>query len=167
MGTNGHRRDSQTQLRREAAARRAALKQTASLLEDRLRERTDQIGEAFDRTRNQVEVLDDLIHRHRYLFIGGAIGVGFALTLGRRAKSPPALPPAGEGNGDGVRYVVVEPQDQRPGLLRSLAGGIAALALRQGATWLAHRVASSQEPDDDAPHDPSAARGRGRDSYVR
>jgi GNAT superfamily N-acetyltransferase len=163
MGTNGHHRDSPGQLRREAEQRRAAIKETAHQLENRLRERTGQIGEAIDRTRNQLGVLDELIHRYRYWFIGGALGIGFALTRGRRAK-PPELPPA---QSDGVRYVVVDKPHQPKGLLRSLAGGIAALALRHGVNVLTQRLTEAQEQED-VPFGRGRERyGRERDPYVR
>ena len=159
MGSSGHHRESPRKLRRESEERRRAIKETAAQLESRLRERTGQIGEAIDRTRNQLEVVDDLVHRYRYLFIGGALGIGFALTRGRRPK-PPQLPAAEEG----VRYVVVDKPDQPKGLMRSLAGGLAALALRHGVAWLTHRLTPQQEHEHDrAPLDPPLR----RDPYAR
>jgi hypothetical protein len=157
MGTNGHHRESPRQLRREAEERRRAIKETAAQLENRLRERTGQIGEAIDRTRNQLEVVDDLVHRYRYLFIGGALGIGFALTRTRRPK-PPQLPPPD----DGIRYVVVDKPHQPKGLVRSLAGGLAALALRHGVAWLTQRLTPPQEQDE-APYAPPPR----RDPYAR
>jgi ElaB/YqjD/DUF883 family membrane-anchored ribosome-binding protein len=140
MPRNG-REQSNEDLRREAALRRAAIKRTAQALEERLRQRTGQIAEAFDRTRDQIEGFDDLVHRHRYLFIGGAVGIGLALA--RRSSRRHAAPVAPS---NGIRYVMME--RPRPGLLRSLAGGLFALALRQGAQWLAGRLSQS---DDDEP----------------
>lgn len=157
MGTNGHRRESPRKLRRESEERRRAIKATAAQLENRLRERTEQIGEAIDRTRNQLEVVDDLVHRYRYLFIGGALGIGFALARRGRSKPPQLPPPDGE-----VRYVVVDRPHQPKGLARSLAGGLAALALRHGAAWLTHRLTPAQEGDEE-PYAPPPP----RDPYAR
>lgn len=151
MGSNGHHRENPRQLRREAEERRRAIKETAAQLESRLRERTEQIGEAIDRTRNQLEVVDDLVHRYRYLFIGGAVGIGFALTRGRRPK-PPQLPPPDHG----IRYVVVDKPHQPKGLVRSLAGGLAALALRHGVAWLTQRLTPPDE--DEAAYEPPPRR---------
>jgi ElaB/YqjD/DUF883 family membrane-anchored ribosome-binding protein len=142
MGRNGQERESQHELRREAAERRASIKRTAAALEERLRERTDQIAEAFDRTRDQLEGADRLVHKYRYAFLGAAVGLGFALSRRRRAGGGAAAA-ASPGGTNGIRYVLVE--RGKPGLLRSLAGGVAALALRQGAEWLLGRMDSSDD----------------------
>lgn len=68
------------ELRREAALRREAVKRTAAALEDRLRERSVQVGEVFDRTRDRLHRVDDTVTKYRYLFVGGAVGVGLALA---------------------------------------------------------------------------------------
>jgi hypothetical protein len=139
MGRNGERQTS-TDLRREAALRRESIKRTAAALEDRLRARTDQLADAFDRTRDKLTVLDRVVHDYRYAFLGGAIGIGFALSR-RRAKRAArlALP-------NGTRYVLVE--RARPSVFRSLVGGAAALALRHGVEWL---LRSMDESGDEEP----------------
>ena len=140
MARNGRERQPDD-LRREAADRLAAVKRTAAALEDRLRERTDQLGDAFDRTRDQLQHVDAFVHRHRYWFIGGAIGMGIALS--RRGGDRVNVT---TGGCDGVRYVLVE--RARPGVVRSLVGGVAALALRQGVSWLGSRLDASHEEED-------------------
>jgi hypothetical protein len=138
MARNGREREPDD-LRREAAERLAAVKRTAAALEDRLRERTDQLGDAFDRTRDQLHQADGFVHRHRYWFIGGAVGVGLALA--RRGGNRLNVNASG---GDGVRYILVE-RSPRPGVVRSLLGGVAALALRQGVSWLGSQLDGSRE----------------------
>lgn len=142
MARNGRERQTREDLRREAADRLAAVKRTAAALEDRLRERTEQVGDAIDRTRDQIQSFDQFVHRYRYIFIGGALGLGVA--MGRRRKRRPQLTATA---GDGVRYVLVEKPQQR-GVVRSLLGGVAALALRQGASWLVDQLDSSPEEEE-------------------
>jgi hypothetical protein len=137
MGRNGRESDTRAELRREAANRLAAVKQTAAALEDRLREKTEQIHEAVDRTVTGLHQADKVVHRYRYALIGGAAALGFVVAR-RRANRVPAAPAGG------TRYVLVAPQRQ-PGVVRSLMGGLAALALRQGLTWLLHRLEGSHE----------------------
>lgn len=141
MARNGRERQTREDLRREAADRLAAVKRTAAALEDRLRERTEQVGEAIDRTRDQVKSADQFVHRYRYAFIGGALGLGIA--LGRRRR--PRRTELTASGSNGVRYVLVERHQQR-GVVRSLLGGVAALALRHGASWLVNQL-DSQEDD--------------------
>jgi hypothetical protein len=143
------------ELRREAAVRREAVKRTAAALEDRLRERSEQVGEVFDRTRDRLHQVDDTVTKYRYLFVGGAVGVGLALARRRRPAAAVA-----NGQSGGVRYVMVERPTSRPGLLRSLAGGLAALALRQGMDWVAGQMDGRDDDDDDAPLLPSGRRRR-------
>ena len=140
MGRNGRERDTRDELRREAADRLAAVKRTAAALEDRLRERSEQVGEVIDRTRDQLHGVDDLVHKYRYLFIGGALGVGFAIARRGRRRTVDALE---DGGDERIRYVMVD--RPRQGVVRSLLGGLAALALRQGASWLTHQLT----PDDE------------------
>ena len=128
------------ELRREAAARREAVKRTAAALEDRLRERSEQVGEVFDRTRDRLHQVDHAVTKYRYLFVGGAVGVGFALARRRKV--------AANGHDGHVRYVMVERQGGRPGLLRSLAGGLAALAMRQGMEWVTRQMHGERDDDD-------------------
>jgi len=132
-------------LQHEVEVRRAAVKRTAAALEDRLRERSEQLGEAFDKTRDRVQEIDRLAHRYRYALIGGAIGLGFGLAR-RGGSGRVAVTPA--GGGDGIRYLLVERPAARPGLLRSLLGGVTALALRQGVNWLGHWLERSDDPDE-------------------
>lgn len=143
MARNGRERQTREDLRREAADRLAAVKRTAHALEDRLRERTEQVGEAIDRTRDQLQSFDQFVHRYRYLFIGGALGLGVA--MGRRRPRRRELG-ATAGNGNGVRYVLVERPQQR-GVVRSLLGGVAALALRHGASWLVDQLHGEEEEE--------------------
>ena len=145
MARNGRERQPDD-LRREAADRLAAVKRTAAALEDRLRERTDQLGEAFDRTRDQVHHVDAFVRRHPYWFIGGAVGLGIALA--RRSGGRVDLTA-----NDGVRYVLVE-RDSRPGVVRSLLGGAAALALRHGVSWLAGRLDDPHHEEGESPFSP-------------
>lgn len=147
MARNGRERreedESPDELRKEVAVRREAVKRTAAALEDRLRERTEQVGEVFDRTRDRLQEVDRAVQKYRYLFIGGAVGLGFALARRRRARD---IQP--KAAAEPARYILVERSGARPGLLRSLAGGAAALALRQGLGWLTHRLEESGEPDE-------------------
>jgi hypothetical protein len=138
MARNGRERQRED-LRREAADRLAAVKRTAAAIEDRLRERSEQVGEAIDRTRDQLHSVDQFVHRYRYVFIGGALGLG--LVLGRRGTRRSKL---GAKNGEGVRYVLVQ-QPQR-GVVRSVLGGVTALALRKGASWLVDLL---ERPDEE------------------
>jgi len=142
MARNGRERQTREDLRREAADRLAAVKRTAAALEDRLRERTEQVGDAIDRTVDQLQSFDDFVHRYRYVFIGGALGFGVALA--RRGSRRPQT----ASGGNGVRYVLVERPHQR-GVVRSLLGGVAALALRHGASWLVDRL--DQPHEDEGP----------------
>jgi ElaB/YqjD/DUF883 family membrane-anchored ribosome-binding protein len=142
MARNGRERQTREDLRREAADRLAAVKRTAAALEDRLRERTEQVGEAIDRTRDQLHSVDQFVHRYRYAVIGGALGLGFA--LGRRGRRRSKV---SASNGAGVRYVLVEQPRQR-GVVRSMLGGVAALALRQGASWLVDQLGPKDEEDE-------------------
>jgi ElaB/YqjD/DUF883 family membrane-anchored ribosome-binding protein len=143
MARNGRERQTREDLRREAADRLAAVKRTAAALEDRLRERSDQVGDAIDRTRDQIQSLDQFVHRYRYVFIGGALGLGVVVGRRRRTRRP-ELTATG---GNGVRYVLVERTQQR-GVVRSLLGGVAALALRQGASWLVDQLDRPQEDEE-------------------
>ncbi len=136
MARNGRERED---LRREAADRLAAVKRTAAALEDRLREGSERVGEAIDRTRDQLHSVDHFVHRYRYAFIGGAVGLGIALA--RRSSRRTELT---SSRANGVRYVLVERPQQR-GVVRSLLGGAAALALRHGASWLVDRLDQSDE----------------------
>jgi ElaB/YqjD/DUF883 family membrane-anchored ribosome-binding protein len=140
MARNGRERQTREDLRREAANRLAAVKRTAAALEDRLRERSEQVSEAVDRTRDRLHRFDDVVHRHRYAFIGGALGLG--LVLGRRRR-PRRLE---LGAGGDTRYILVE-RAPRPGVVRSVLGGLAALALRHGMSWLVSRL-DTDDPDD-------------------
>ena len=145
MARNGRERQTRADLRREAADRLAAVKRTAAALEDRLRERTEQVGDAIDRTVDQLQSFDDFVHRYRYVFIGGALGLGVALARRCARSRRPQLTANG---GNGVRYVLVERPHQR-GVVRSLLGGVAALALRHGASWLVDRL--DQPHEDEGP----------------
>lgn len=143
------------ELRRESAVRRQAVKRTVAALEDRLRERSEQVGEVFDRTRDRLHQVDHAVTKYRYLFVGSAAGLGFALARRRRRSATSN----GHSGGD-VRYVMVErPPGGRPGLLRSLAGGLAALALRQGMDWVTSQMDDRRDDDDD---DPLSLRSRRR-----
>jgi len=146
MSRNGRERES-SELRREAARRRESMKQTAMALEDRLRERTEQISDAVGRTRQQVGKVDQLVRRHPYLFLGGAIGAGLALSR----SSSNRLVPIDKANGRGA-YVLVE--RRQSGLVRSLLGPLAAFALRQTIAWLAGYLDGphgEESHDDDDP----------------
>lgn len=156
MSRNGREREreSQDDLRRQAEERREAIKQTAQALEGRLRERTGQIADAFDRTKDQLDGIDQLIHKHRYWFVGGAIGIGLALARGSSRRGSVARAPQAD---IGPRYILVE--RNRPGLLRSLAGGAAALALRQGLQWMATRFEGVPEDDEPLMLPPGRRRG--------
>jgi ElaB/YqjD/DUF883 family membrane-anchored ribosome-binding protein len=129
------------ELRDEAALRRAQVKRTAAALEDRLRERAEQIGQAIDRTRDKLEEVDEAAHRYRYVLIGAAVGLGFMIA--RRGSRQMAMT---SGTEDGVRYVMVQ-RPERPGVLRSLLGGLTALALRQGMDWVVRRLDEPEEPE--------------------
>lgn len=137
MGRNG---ETSSELRREAALRRESIKRTAAALEDRLRARSDQLADAFDRTRDKLTLLDRVVHDYRYAFVGGAIGIGIALGRRRANRAARMDVPA-----DGMRYVLVE--RARPGLLRSLVGGLTALAARQGIEWLAQNLDQTGEDE--------------------
>lgn len=144
MARNGHDRPSAL-LRREVAERRAAVRRTASALEDRLRQRGHQVSEAVDhardaveRTRGALNEVDEFVHRHRYPILGGALGLGVVLGI-RRRRRPQQVASVEEA----VRVVL---ERQRPSLLRSLFGAAAALALRHGVAILTERLSEEPEP---------------------
>jgi len=137
VARNGHHREVDL-LKREAAERRAALRRTASALEERLRERTQRVTSAARRTRETWAGVDDFIHRNRYLVIGGAVGLGAMLALrGRRRRTYRA-----RSMDQAVRFVVERP---RTSPVRSLLGAVSALALRQGLAWLGHRLEECED----------------------
>lgn len=126
-------------LRREAAERRAAVRRTAAALEDRLRQRTEQVGDAVDQARDTVAQargklhgVDTFVHRYRYPLIGGAVGLGLLMGV-RRARRPREV----NGVEEAMRVVL---ERQRPSVFRSLLGAAAALALRRGIETLSRRL---------------------------
>ena len=137
-------------LRVEAAERRAAVRRTAAALEDRLRERTDQVGDAVDRARETVEQardtvanargklhgVDEFVHRYRYPILGGAVGLGLLFGI-RRARRPREV----DGVEEAVRVVL---ERQKPTVFRSLLGAAAALAMRRGIEMLSQRFMEEQ-----------------------
>lgn len=138
MSRNGHD-GSADELKREADAHRKAIKQTASELQERIREKKEQVEEAIDRTREKMSGVDDFITRHHLALLGGAVGVG--LLLGARGGGSRTgigeLP-------DGGRYVLVEKR-QSHSILKSLFGALVALGARQGMTWLTSKLEASDE----------------------
>lgn len=152
---NGHEKSADL-LREEAAERRAAVRRTAAALEDRLRERTDQVGDAVDQARETVEharetvasargklhVVDEFVHRYRYPLLGGAVGIGLLFGV-RRARRPREVDSVEEA----VRVVL---ERQKPTVFRSLLGAVAALAMRRGFEMLSQRL--TEEPRD--PYEP-------------
>lgn len=139
MGRNGHDQTAD-ELKREADEHRRAIKQTAAELQDRLREKKEQVEHAIDRTRDKMSSVDDFIRRHRMALLGGVLGAGF--ILGVRRKKHGAAQAAAAKNG--ARYVLVE-QKRGPSILRSLLGGLTALAARQGVAWLGDRLQGAEE----------------------
>jgi ElaB/YqjD/DUF883 family membrane-anchored ribosome-binding protein len=146
VASNGHDKPATT-LRQEAAERRAAVRRTAAALEDRLRKRGHQVGEAVDQARETVEHaretvdhargklhgVDTFVHRYRYPMLGGAVGLGVVLGIRRRARRPREATSVEEA----VRVVL---QRQRPSMFRSLLGAAAALAVRRGIELLSRRL---------------------------
>lgn len=142
---NGHDKPAEL-LRREAAERRAAVRRTAAALEDRLRQRTHQVGEAVEqaretvehardtvaRTRGKLHGVDTFVHRYRYPLIGGALGAGLLLGV-RRARRSREVTSVEEA----VRVVL---ERQKPSIFRSLLGAAAALAMRRGIELLSNRL---------------------------
>ena len=152
---NGHEKSADL-LRKEAAERRAAVRRTAAVLEDRLRERTNQVGDAVDQARETVEQaretvaqargklhgVDTFVHRYRYPLIGGAVGLGLLFGV-RRNRQPREVDSVEEA----VRVVLAR---QKPTFFRSLLGAAAALAMRRGIEVLSHRLMAEERDQ----HDP-------------
>lgn len=152
---NGHEKSADL-LRKEAAERRAAVRRTAAVLEDRIRERGNQVGEAVDQARETVEQardtvaqargklhgVDTFVHRYRYPLIGGAVGLGllFGVRKNRRPREVDSVEEA-------VRVVLAR---QKPTFFRSLLGAVTALAMRRGMEMLSHRLMD----DSREPHEP-------------
>jgi hypothetical protein len=149
VASNGHDKPA-VLLRREAAERRAAVRRTAAALEDRLRARGHQVGEAVDHARETVEHaretvehargklhgVDTFVHRYRYPILGSAVGLGVVLGI-RRARRPRETTSVEEA----VRVVM---ERQRPSMFRSLLGAAAALAVRRGVELLSRRLMEEQ-----------------------
>ena len=146
--SNGHEKPAEL-LRREAAERRAAVRRTAAVLEDRLREGGHAVSEAVEqaretvaRTRGKLHGVDTFVHQYRYPLMGGAVAAGLVLGV-RRARRPRPAANVEEA----VRLVLAR---QKPSLLRSLFGAVTALAVRRGIELLSHRL--MDEPHE--PHEP-------------
>lgn len=153
MEQNGHDR-SREALRREAVARRAALKRTAHALEDRVKEGTEKVSDAIERTRDRMSTVDAFIHRHRWALMAGASATG--LVLGLRYRSRPrrrARYATRARNGTEVEavprtvYVTERPHDGSRSVLRSAAGTAAAMALRHAVQYAVDRVAGGMEEE--------------------
>lgn len=150
MAANNGQDKSADSLRREAAERRAAVRRTAAVLEDRLRERGQQVGEAVDQARETVEQardtvaqargklhgVDTFVHRFRYPLIGGAVGLGLLVGV-RKNRRPREVDSVEEA----VRVVLAR---QKPTFFRSLLGAVAALAMRRGMEMLSHKLMNDQ-----------------------
>ena len=151
MAQNGHDQ-SREALRREAVARRAALKRTAHALEDRVKEGTEKVGDAIERTRDRVSALDAFIHRHRWALMAGASATG--LVLGLRHQSRPRRETRSATQAEAVPrtvYVTQRPHDGSRSVLRSAAGTAAAMALRHAVQYAVDRFAGSGDESEQAP----------------
>jgi ElaB/YqjD/DUF883 family membrane-anchored ribosome-binding protein len=156
VASNGHEKSAES-LKREAAVRRAALRRTASALEDKIRVKGHQVSEAVEKTRHQVseavektrdtvertkeklEGVDSFVHRHPYVLIGGSIGLG--LFIGYRRQRRPVR--ASQSVEDAVRVVL---DKRRPSVFRSLLSGVAAMGVRYGLAVLSEKMAPAGDP---------------------
>ena len=138
MARNGHHKQVES-LRREADERRAALRRTAHALEERLKESSQRVASAVERTRESFEGVDSFIQRHRYLIIGGAVGVGAMIGLRRRS---PRVHRARDMD-QAVRFIV----ERRPrrSAVRSLFGTALAMAARQALAYATERFYPPEE----------------------
>ena len=139
MARNGHHKQVEL-LRREADERRAALRRTAHALEERLKESSHRVTSAVERTRESLEGFDSFVQRHRYLIIGGAVGVGAMIGLRRRS---PRVHRARDLD-QAVRFVV-EQRRPRRSAFRSLFGTALAMAARQALAYATERFYPPEE----------------------
>ena len=160
MATNGH--DNGNGLKQQVEAQREVVRRTAAALEDRLREKSHEVSEAIDSARDKVhevsekvqvvgETVQDakaFVHQHAYAVIGGSLVAGVLLGLRRSASRGRGRD--GHDLDHAIRYVIAE--RPKTSVFKSLLGAAAALAMRQGMSYVSRKLqVEDEEPGERYP----------------